>query len=106
MFCVRCGKEIDDKADVCIHCGVYTEPQKKLLNDSSSALLALFAFFFPVVGIVLWLVYENSRPLRANSFKKGAITGFVLYGIFAAIAVLFYVFMIVYGMYGMMINIF
>ncbi len=24
MFCKNCGKEIDDKATVCIHCGVPT----------------------------------------------------------------------------------
>ena len=25
MFCYNCGKEIDDKAVVCIHCGVATK---------------------------------------------------------------------------------
>ena len=29
MYCWNCGKEIDDKAVVCVHCGVATEQKKK-----------------------------------------------------------------------------
>ena len=33
MFCRNCGKEIDDKAAVCIHCGVsVVEPQQPVIN--------------------------------------------------------------------------
>ena len=43
MFCYNCGKEIDDKAVVCIHCGVETKNMKSntdkniVINNSSSA---------------------------------------------------------------------
>lgn len=34
MYCKNCGKEIDDKAAVCIHCGVATheQPQQPVIN--------------------------------------------------------------------------
>lgn len=37
MYCSNCGKEIDDKAVVCVHCGCATnnsinKPQKSLLT--------------------------------------------------------------------------
>lgn len=43
MFCYNCGKEIDDKAVVCIHCGVETKNMKSnndkniVINNSSSS---------------------------------------------------------------------
>ena len=30
MFCKNCGKEIDDKASVCVFCGVATEQQSEI----------------------------------------------------------------------------
>ncbi len=33
MFCRKCGKQIDDEAVVCIHCGVATNPQSAINND-------------------------------------------------------------------------
>jgi len=29
MYCKNCGEEIDDKAAICVKCGVYTEDKKK-----------------------------------------------------------------------------
>ena len=43
MFCYNCGKEIDDNAVVCIHCGVETKNMKNkedkniIINNSASS---------------------------------------------------------------------
>ena len=43
MFCHKCGKEIDDEAVVCIHCGVETKNLNQkdksinIVNQSSSS---------------------------------------------------------------------
>ena len=42
MYCYNCGKEIDDKAVVCVHCGVATNNMKKdeqpiIINNSASS---------------------------------------------------------------------
>lgn len=43
MFCYNCEEEIDDKAIVCVHCGVETKNMNKkedkniIINNSSSA---------------------------------------------------------------------
>jgi uncharacterized membrane protein YvbJ len=29
MFCKNCGKQIDDKAVICVHCGVPPKSEKK-----------------------------------------------------------------------------
>jgi len=33
MYCKNCGKEIDDKAIVCVHCGVETKNMNKKDKD-------------------------------------------------------------------------
>lgn len=43
MFCYNCGKEIDDKAVVCINCGVETKNMKQnedkniIINNNASS---------------------------------------------------------------------
>lgn len=50
MFCTNCGKEIDDKAVVCVHCGCATETQKK--EDSDKSTLRTVALIFMIIGCV------------------------------------------------------
>ena len=33
MYCRNCGKQIDDKAVVCVHCGVPPKSEKKFCNN-------------------------------------------------------------------------
>lgn len=79
MYCSYCGQEIDDKAAVCIHCGrsvkAKASPEK---TDGSSAGLAVLGFFFPLVGLILYLVMEKDQPLKAKSAGKGALIGFIV----------------------------
>lgn len=48
MFCKNCGKEIDDKAEICPHCGV----RNKLSSTGAKnpGLAAIISFFFPGLG--------------------------------------------------------
>lgn len=41
--------------------------------DSSSIGFAILSFFFPVVGIILYFVWKNDRPLKAKSCLNGAL---------------------------------
>mgnify|MGYP003589129934 FL=1 len=55
MFCKNCGQQIDDNADICIHCGVATGKNGSPLNsqDNPSHLPGIAGCCFPVVGIIL-----------------------------------------------------
>ena len=49
MFCSNCGKEIDDKAVVCIHCGCAVNNSNSIqitLPTQKSLLIALLLWFF------------------------------------------------------------
>ncbi len=47
MFCKNCGKEIDDKAAVCVHCGVATNNSP---NEKSWVAALLLCFFLGGFG--------------------------------------------------------
>jgi uncharacterized protein (DUF983 family) len=76
MFCTKCGSQIDDRAAICVHCGC--EVDKKDPDDKSSAGIAVLTFFFPIVGLILWLVWKDTKPLAAKSAGKGALIGVIV----------------------------
>ena len=99
-YCTNCGKEIDDLAVICVGCGC---SQKENIyykeGDSKSFGWAFLGFLFPIVGLILWLLWKDSYPMRAKSLIKGTITG-VLTGV--ALAVLFWLFYIGITIYMIM----
>ena len=93
MFCKNCGKEIDEKAVICPHCGVATGKVDNS-NDAPSAGWGVLGFFFPLIGLILYLVWKSEYPLRAKSVGKGALIGFIvsvvigiIYGVIVGLAV-------------------
>ena len=77
-YCVNCGKELNDEAVTCIHCGsAVSEGQTNNLNEAPKIGFAILGFFFPIIGLILYIVYCDSSPLKAKSAGKGALIGFV-----------------------------
>ncbi len=83
MYCQNCGNEVDDKAFVCVNCG------HKLSNQLSSGELGCFllglSFLFPILGLILYLVWQDSNPEKAASAGKAALWGFIIGVILALI---------------------
>ena len=42
-------------------------------------------FLFPIVGLILYLVWKDTLPLRAKSCGKGAIIGVIVSVVFSII---------------------
>ena len=83
MFCRRCGAEMKD--NVCPACG-YHEPEKPsptgsdpvapqaaagsqgipAVNDTKSVGLTILSFFIPLVGLILYLVQKDEKPIQAK----------------------------------------
>ena len=92
MFCSRCGKEIDDKAVICVHCGCSVGNATIKPDDAPSAGFAVLGFFIPLVGLILYLIYnEGNRPLRAKSAGKGALIGFIVRVVISIISGIIYI---------------
>lgn len=82
MYCYNCGKKIDDKAVVCVHCGVETKNMKSstdkniVINNSASSSSAatntstkrkkkynlLIDLIMICVTCGLWIIWMLIRP--------------------------------------------
>ena len=94
MYCKKCGKEINDEAVICPYCGCATDNMNKRRtapDDAPGFGWGVLGFFFPIVGLILYLVWKSDYPLRAKSAGKGALAGVitivVLYIIIIAIGI-------------------
>ena len=92
MFCSKCGKEIDDKAVICVGCGNRVSGASAEV-DKPSGLMAVLSFFVPLVGLILYLVYNDTKPLLAKSAGKGALIGVI---VSVALTVLFVIVYIIF----------
>ena len=80
MFCKNCGKEINNNASVCIYCGVSTE-EKKVVDNGGIGWGAL-GCCIPIVGLILFLVWKDTKPNSAKAAGMGALISVVLSFIF------------------------
>lgn len=93
MYCKNCGRPVDDTSSYCNNCGarIDNKPNADASKDSLSLGFAIFGFFIPIVGLILFLIYEEKKPKRAKSAVKGALIGFITEIVLAIILVILYV---------------
>lgn len=107
MFCTNCGKEIKDTENFCPNCGTtvkkvdgtndsatgyqpiqgqgatnyqntgYTQPTNP--EDAPNTGFMILSFFVPIVGIVLYCIWNKEFPQKAKSCLKGFIGSIVFY---------------------------
>jgi len=84
-YCRNCGKEIDENAFVCPNCGVLVNEKKCsgfIKEDKGGFGWGLLGFLVPVIGLFLYLIWKDDKPLTAKAIGLGAIialvTGIVL----------------------------
>jgi flagellar basal body-associated protein FliL len=78
--CSNCGTLVNDNANFCEKCGYSFSGNNPLTNDKNDAPsggFAILSFFFPLIGLILWLAWSKS-PLKAKSCGKGALAGFIV----------------------------
>ena len=100
MFCKNCGKEIDDNASVCIHCGVpvkhqtqqtaVTEPKTNGIAIAGLVLSILWGT--SLIGLILSIVgFQKSKTEEYNgSGRSIALAGIIIGAIFVATTVIWF----------------
>ena len=73
MYCKNCGKELSTDQNICSHCG--TQQNSTQRNDSGGFGYGVLGFFFPFVGLILFLVLRESKPNTAKAAGIGALAG-------------------------------
>ena len=93
MYCKNSGRTVDDTTSYSNNCGarIDNKPNADASEDSLSLGFAIFGFFIPIVGLILFLIYEEKKPKRAKSAIKGALIGFITKIVLAIILVILYV---------------
>jgi len=88
-FCSYCGNQIEESTIFCPNCGAKVETQSsnsengevytgdvtvenEAVNKRSTP-IAVLSFFFPLVGLILWAVWKETKPGCAISAAKGAL---------------------------------
>ena len=92
MFCYNCGKEIDDKAVICVHCGVAVNERKinkiKREDDKNidylsvktglGVLLGLFGIIGFIIGILMYPPNTCARKTFIKGWSATVITSIVI----------------------------
>jgi uncharacterized membrane protein YvbJ len=82
MYCSNCGKEIEDTARVCMYCGVPSNQGKQTQlsgeDTQTGCLIGGLCFFFPIVGLILYFVWKETKPESSKFAGKWALIGFIV----------------------------
>lgn len=86
MYCRNCGKEIDDNAVVCVHCGTTTKnyvPEKETINQpkesNTIAIVGLvFAFLSPLVGLICSIIGYRKAKQQGLEYGGLALAGIII----------------------------
>ena len=76
MFCSQCGKEISEKAVICVGCGA---PVKRHTpEDTASSGWWWLGFLVPLAGLIVWLTCNDTQPNRSKKAGTGALVGVIV----------------------------
>ena len=79
MYCRNCGMPVPDNAVVCPNCGASSAPSAPVVDKNQPSLgIAVLCFFFPLVGLILYLVWKDTEPGKAKSAGQGALIGVIV----------------------------
>ena len=107
VFCSGCSQELSSEENFCSVCGkqrtmlaqdaqpTIQQPvylQMGYVQDAPPSGMTALGFFFPIVGLILYLVWKDQTPLKAKSAGKGALIGIIVWTTLSIIlAILAYV---------------
>lgn len=119
MFCKTCGHEIPVDAEFCPNCGTavqhtgeperppvppYTPPNGQygypppppVSYEDADTLVKVAAFFIPIVGIILYALDRDKKPVAAKSCLKMSVIGIVV-GVVVPILIWLFMVLIIFG---------
>ncbi len=95
MFCPKCGQEINDDAQVCVHCGrsVGNEASDPKYSQPKTGIGVIAGLFLGLLGLLFLLAYPEGTVARKTFLKAWMITFFVCLGI----SIVLYIIILVAG---------
>lgn len=75
-YCSNCGSAVNENAVVCVNCGCALQLQTIGLDKPNMG-LNILCLLFPIIGLILFLVNMEKKPVSAKSYGTWALIGFV-----------------------------
>lgn len=75
-YCKNCGKEIDDNAVVCVSCGSSQQTTPQVVDNGGFG-WGLLGCCIPIAGLILFLVWKDTKPKTAKSAGVGALVSVI-----------------------------
>ncbi len=77
MYCKKCGAQLNDQDAYCAQCGTSHQSQStqdQVTNTENGYWLwGLLGFCIPVVGLILFIIWKDTKPKAAKSAGIGAL---------------------------------
>ena len=95
-YCRNCGTQMEDAATVCPSCGTVQEPSQTVQVlvqqpvDNGGFGWGLLGCCIPIVGLILFLVWKDTKPKTAKAAGIGALVS-------VGISILWYIIVIAAG---------
>ena len=97
VHCRECGEMIAESAPTCPKCGARQGMKSSFVPTNTevdlgpSAGLNIISFIWPLIGLILYLVYIDKSPRRAKECGKWALIGWIASIVIAIIVCVIYV---------------
>lgn len=86
-YCKNCGELIDDRAVICPKCGV-SQSTAPAVVDNGGFGWGLLGFCIPIVGLILFLVWKDTKPNTGKAAGMGALISVIVSVVFYFIMML------------------
>ena len=80
-FCKYCGAQIDDNAVVCTSCGVAQNTAPAVVDKGGFG-WGVLGCCIPIVGLILFLVWKDTKPKTAKAAGIGALVSTIAIVVF------------------------
>ena len=87
-YCRHCGAQIDDYAVTCPYCGARQDGSGNTppVVDNGGFLWGLLGCCVPLAGLILFLVWKDTKPRTAKAAGIGALVRVIAYVLLYVIA--------------------
>lgn len=103
LYCEKCGQPVEYDKNFCSNCGEkiqniekeYTteNPTYRISydnterNDKANILLIIIVFFIPIIGLILFIIFNKNKPKLLKSIGISALAGFSFYMVVSMVIV-------------------
>lgn len=88
-YCRNCGAEINEYALTCPKCGAQQKTEPSAPPDEGGFLWGLLGCCIPIAGLILFLVWKDTKPNTAKAAGIGALVCVGAYALFYMLAFAF-----------------